>query len=170
MYSSTGNGSLAFKNNIQNFENRSSCYDKMGSAASLEHWVAGLIPRVAQWVKDLALPQAAAAQIWTLVWEPHMPQGSQKREGKKNWKLLLWRIKPKLLFLAWAWPPPALPLAHLCMWALMAVLSKMVFHSATPMPPIFKAQLLSCPCLVMPCPLSYFQPQNICYLCWMICN
>ena len=53
---------------------------------ALEHWVAGLIPSVAQWVKDLALPQAAAAQIWTLVWEPHMPQGSQKREGKKKLK------------------------------------------------------------------------------------
>ena len=35
----------------------------MGSAASWERWDAGLIPDLAQWVKDLAFPQLRL-QLW----------------------------------------------------------------------------------------------------------
>ena len=45
-----------FKNN-ENSKIWNSCYDTMGSGVSWEQWTAGLIPGLAQWVKDLALPQ-----------------------------------------------------------------------------------------------------------------
>ena len=44
---------------------RSSCYGLMGLAASLERWAAGSSPGLAQWVKDLALPQLGhRLQLW----------------------------------------------------------------------------------------------------------
>jgi len=44
---------------------RSSYSGATGSAASLEHWDAGLIPGLAHWVKDLALLQLCQrSQLW----------------------------------------------------------------------------------------------------------
>ena len=43
--------------NQKNAQGGSSCYGTTGSAASLEHWKASLIPSLAQWVRDLVLSQ-----------------------------------------------------------------------------------------------------------------
>ena len=55
------------------------------------HEVAGLIPCLAQWVKDLALlclwrRPAATAPIGPLVWEPPYAAGGGPRKGKKTKK------------------------------------------------------------------------------------
>ena len=64
---------------------RSSHCGVMGLAASQEHWHAGLIPGLAQCLKDLVWPQLQ------LRWQPqlrsdpcpgNMPQGVQKRKKK----------------------------------------------------------------------------------------
>lgn len=47
----------------------SSRCDAMGSMVCLEPWDSGLI-----------LGAAAVARIWSLIWEHHMPQGSQKKK------------------------------------------------------------------------------------------
>ena len=44
----------------QKNQNRSSCCGAVGSMASLEHWYAGLIPGLAQWVKGSGFAEAAA--------------------------------------------------------------------------------------------------------------
>ena len=49
-------------------ENRSSHYGAAGSAASLECQDTGLIPALAQWVKDLALPQLWLRLVVTAAW------------------------------------------------------------------------------------------------------
>ena len=70
---------------------RSSCCGTMGSTASREWWDAGSIPRLAQWVKDLVLPQL---QIRLWLWPGSNPwpkhsicQGGQKKKERKKKKL-----------------------------------------------------------------------------------
>ena len=51
--------------------------------------IAGLIPGLAQWVKDLALPWlwcrlAAAAPIWLLAWQPPCVTGAAPKRQKKS--------------------------------------------------------------------------------------
>ena len=48
----------------------------MGSVVSLEFWDLGLIPGLAQWVKDLVLPQLDLAQ------ELHMLWGGKRKKDK----------------------------------------------------------------------------------------
>ena len=56
----------------------------MGLAASLEYWDTGLIPGLAQWVKNLMLPQFRLRSA-SLAQELHRPWGSQKsKEGSKE--------------------------------------------------------------------------------------
>ena len=54
---------------------RSSCTGEMGLAASWDHWVTDSIPGLAQWVKDLALPQLWLRLRQTLGTDP-WPQNS----------------------------------------------------------------------------------------------
>ena len=63
----------------------------MGLAVSLQRQDAGLIPGPAQWVKGSGVATAAVkvateAQIQSLAWECHMPQGGQKKKKERKRK------------------------------------------------------------------------------------
>ena len=49
-------------------------------------WNAGLIPGLAQWAKEPAKVITAVAWIWSLVWELHVQQDSQKNQKTKKTK------------------------------------------------------------------------------------
>ena len=67
---------------------RSSCCGTMGLAASLEGWDTGSIPSLAEWVKNLTLPQLRhRSQLW-LRSDPwsrnfHTLWGSQEKKKKR---------------------------------------------------------------------------------------
>ena len=57
----------------------------MGSAASWECWDAGLIPDLAQWVKDVVWLQVwlrSQLQLRSDPWPGNTPQGGQKKKKK----------------------------------------------------------------------------------------
>ena len=72
------------KTDVFKYHIGSSCCGVTGSKVSWAHWDVGSIPGLAQWVKDLALPQLWLrprlwlAQIRSLARKLHMTQGSQK--------------------------------------------------------------------------------------------
>ena len=80
----------------------SSCCGAAEMNPTRNHEVVGLIPDLAQWIRDLALLwlwlwPAAAAPIRPLAWLPPYATGAalkiERKKGKKNEDKLIWEIK-----------------------------------------------------------------------------